>query len=154
MANILQNTSATDSPNQSSKWLPLPAMFLGERISPAVIGPGPARQPRTSRKEKNSGDRVDRWFLHGRPPASSTKGIKWRLRGVKPLITLKTHVPAGKRKEGGCIALRVPDEVLTLGKTQAAVANGIHRTMNRRKKNIDKFLSNLLDLSSFSQPWG
>jgi hypothetical protein len=142
MANILQNTSATDSPNQSSKWLPL---------SPAVIGPGPARQPR---KEKNSGDRVDRWFLHGRPPASSTKGIKWRLRGVKPLITLKTHVPAGKRKEGGCIALRVPDEVLTLGKTQAAVANGIHRTMNRRKKNIDKFLSNLLDLSSFSQPWG
>jgi hypothetical protein len=68
------------------------------------------------------------------------------------LITL--HVPAGKRKEGGCIALRVPDEVLTLGKTQAAVANGIHRTMNRRKKNIDKFLANLLDLSSFSQPWG
>jgi hypothetical protein len=64
---------------------------------------------------------------------SSTKRKKWRLRGVKPLITLKTHVPAGKRKDGGCIALRVPNEVLSL-KTQAAVAKDSHHAMNRSGK--------------------
>jgi hypothetical protein len=99
---------------------------------------------------------------------SSTKRKKWRLCGVKPLTTLKTHVPAGKRKDGGCIVLRVPNEVLSLGRTQAAVAKDSHHAMNRsgkRKKSqagvandrrgksrrasmkikVDKFLANLLD---------
>jgi hypothetical protein len=68
---------------------------------------------------------------------------------------------SGKRKDDGCIALRVSDEVPSLGKTQAAVAHGIHHAMNRsgkrrksqagvandrRKKiKIDNFLVNLLD---------
>jgi hypothetical protein len=65
---------------------------------------------------------------------SSTKRKKWRLCGVKPLTTLKTHVPAGKRKDGGCIVLRVPNEVLSLGRTQAAVAKDSHHAMNRSGK--------------------
>jgi hypothetical protein len=71
---------------------------------------------------------VNRWFLHG-PTREQCE--KKRTVAASGEAFDYSQDSAGKRKDSGCIALRVPDEVPSLCKTHAVVTNGSHYSMNR-----------------------